>query len=296
MIQISEFRDSYGINRTVCSETFPTITDLVETVSARELSPNLMDYVKESYDFIASDFDISNPSFYGVKTSKEGRDKALFGLAPKSMTKRLKQYRKEIELTQKGPTMCDEFLPIGGILSIPKYLSQSPTPYYVLYEEEQEIKTISIAVDMWTNADISAKKMANACECIMAVLTKLEVQGWSIGLTITNTGEASGKWYSVGAEIKKVSDELEVNRIYQMIGTPIFQRVISWGWRARNPHWVSYHTSSSQPYLTGDDRLRFYQETYQVDKVFRLMDVINELSWSTPERVQDWLAEQLTGN
>ena len=297
MIQISEFKDKWGHPQTVYSETFPTISDMIGEVSKRDYSPNLDIIYQLTHDFLASDFDVSSDrrTFFGASGSKEGREKTLYGTAPKAMTKRLKEYRKDIQLTQVAPTECEEYLPMGGIISIPKYLSHSPTPYYVLYEDDREVKSIKVAVDMWTYFDVSATKISKACENILAVLTKLDVQGWNIGLTIVNTGESRGSWYSVGAEVKKVSDELNIDRAYQLLGTPIFQRMMSWGWRARNPYWTSDDTNSNQPAISVEDRTRFYKETYQVDKAFRIMDVVNKISvgWE-PERIQDWLVGILT--
>lgn len=295
MIQISEFKDSNDVNHAVYSETFPTISDMIGEVSKRDFSPNLTEYYREQYDFLASDFDTDRPTFFGAKTSKEGREKTLYGTAPNAMTERLRKYRKEIELSMTAPSSCEEFLPMGGIISIPKYLSDSPTPYYVVFEEEREVKCVKMAVDMWTVAGVSSKKISQACENILSVLIKLDVQGWRVGLTVTNTGSCGGKWFSVGAEVKKVSDELNINRIYQLLGTPIFQRMMSWGWRARNPYWESSSTSSNQPYLYGKDRTRFYKETYQVDKAFRLMDVVDKINNGyESDEIQDWLVGMLT--
>lgn len=117
----------------------------------------------------------------------------------------------------------------GEILDVANYISGIPE-HWLMPEPAPIVgnKIIRISVEIGGNANVKAEWMRYRGNAVVTLIHALEVQGYSVELTLVRAFTLSGKEHVFIVPLKDLGEPLNTNRIQFVIGHPAFFRRCAW--------------------------------------------------------------------
>lgn len=287
-----------GVGGTSYVDDFDGITDLTETVRSRPLNP------KYGYDSI-EECDCfgrvcrADKDWAGFRTSKEALDSFQFGTVDHALEEQVQEFSSALYIEHATPKDTIEFMPFGGIISIPKVIAQSSDYKVIPLVEDRQDKTIELGIDGALSAFVGIDSVKRIGLAIMGMIAHLEAEGYNlrIRLLTTNRNIRDKRIISMSMLLKDYSDTLDMSRILMPIITPAFHRIVTFGWMMR-------HEQSDGHYCMGiplrhsmnsDEMAQYYKDVFNLDHVLNMQALVSMARKTHDEIEQELVKEVLEG-
>ena len=285
-----------GVGGTSYVDDFDGITDLTETVKSRPLNPRYDSYLINKHDCFGRTCQ-KDSRWAGFSDSKEALDTFQFGTIDHDLEEQVTEFSSALYIEHATPKDMIEFMPFGGIISIPKVIAQSSDYKVIPLTEDRQDKTIELGIDGAVSAFVDADDIKRVGLAIMGMIAHLEAEGYNlrVRLLTTNRNIKDKKILSMSMLLKDYSDVLDMSRILMPIITPAFHRIVMFGWMVR-------HEESDGAYgmgtplrhsMTSDEMAQYYKDVFNLDHVINIQTFVKKDLRMSPEEIEQELVKEV---
>lgn len=236
-------------------------------------------------------------SWTGFGDSKEALDTFQYGTIDHDLEEQVTEFSRALYIEHATPKDTIEFMPFGGIISVPKVIAQSSDYKVVPLVEERQDKTIELGIDGAVSAFVDAKDIRRVGLAIMGMIAQLEAEGYNlrIRLITTNRNINNKKILSLSMLLKDYSDVLDISRILMPIITPAFHRIVMFGWMVRHEQADGAYGMGTplRHSMTSDEMAQYYKDVFNLDHVINMQTFVKKGAQMTPEQIEQELVKEV---
>lgn len=285
-----------GVGGTSYVDDFDGINSLAETVRGRPPCTQYDPWFRDTIDCFGRNCSVSK-SWVGFDTSDEVLDTFRYGTIDTKMMEKIHRFATAMYVEHATPRDTIEFMPFGGIISIPKVIANSPDYKVIPLVEERQDKTIELGIDGAVSCMVSKSDVERIGLAIMGMVAHLEAEGYNLRIRLlsTNRNTTNKKCLSLSMLLKDYGDTLDMSRILMPIITPAFHRVIMFGWMARHSQ-SDGCTSMGHPLkhdLRSDEMSQYYREVFNLDHVISIQTIVRSLGKLSDEQMEKEIVREV---
>lgn len=281
-------------------DEFEGMNELVEVCRSRPINPLYHPSFVQAYDCYGDDHAIDK-DFTGFANVKDMLDTFTKGRMDAKLMKKVKDFGEQIYIESSTPKDTIDFMPFGGILSIPKILAQSPDYRAVVLADDRQDRTIELGIDGAISCIFNKKDIERIGLAIMGMVSQLEAQGYNlrIRLITTNMNSTDKRILSMSVVLKDYCDTMDMSRLLIPITSTAFHRGMMFGWMIRHEQSDGSETMGRPLKVEFDsDRMQeYYKHAFDMDHVINMQALARR--WASDSKpkmiVQDLTKQVLEG-
>lgn len=291
--------DVYPFGRKkVFIERYRDPREMIETTKGR--NPPTGSYYSDEHDFIAQDMDLGGDEWRGgYSRSSDALHTFEHGTTDRKAIEEVNDFRLESTTTNTKKLAVRKPMVYGGAVNMGRYLTGNPQCMVAVRREKVKSKILELAFDSCVSAYVNADTIRIIGLAILGAISRLENTGYKVRIHAINAVKLNnGNVLGYDLLLKDSSDILSPTRIMFPLQDPAFERVITFGYQVRNPHWDDSYGMGTPIKHVVDDLDEFYKGTFGYDHVFsvqKLADLSGGMSkYERAQYIRDYLVRNLT--